>query len=402
MNKMKLLLVSCAAVLLAGCTVRENVEPFEIKYGYDMPLSLKDLRGFESEVTNKSMQVGETSKMEISFYPVLEISPIISYSSSNPNVVSIDQNGNITAKANGFAILTADCGDFSSECYVSVTETTSKSEAKKVFQAITDAQKSSEFVKTNSLSIMEYSHSTVTKDGKLNYESVGYESTIMDKDEAYVYLSDSIYKKKIIQDAPFSYSGGSWIFYCTDEFETYIFHEDSGAKRYMRVDCASYVESGDRFAALCAVLDNVFSVGSDYFTNQFKFVQDAEMSAENVDYVDGKYSNVKNVKYRIDNANGYISYDADYGTKTIRPEDYSQTGLESGVVAKETIHGEQYYKDNYCRYMNTQFRYDYDWRGSTYVDISQLQRRYDIEKKELYYPNIKAEGWGEVEEIFDL
>ena len=77
-------------------------------------------------------------------------------------------------------------------------------------------------------------------------------------------------------------------------------------------------------------------------------------------------------------------------------------GIPSGVYADINRTEDFYYTEDYCRYMNSRQVMTYDWRGSTYVDDSIMSKSFDIEPKELYYPDIKGEGWTEGEDIFDI
>ena len=65
-----------------------------------------------------SLQAGETYKLEVSVYPA---GAELSWFSSDETVVTVDQEGTITAVAEGNAVVTVACGDAKDECSVTVS-----------------------------------------------------------------------------------------------------------------------------------------------------------------------------------------------------------------------------------------------------------------------------------------
>ncbi len=63
---------------------------------------------------------GDTEKVNVIVTPEDASEYVLEYSSDNEKVVTIDEDGNITAKGKGIAKITAECGDLSCEATVTV------------------------------------------------------------------------------------------------------------------------------------------------------------------------------------------------------------------------------------------------------------------------------------------
>ena len=71
--------------------------------------------------TKVTMTVSETTKLVATVYPDITINKTVTWSSSNENIVTVDQDGNVTAVGIGSATVTAHCGNLSATCSVEVT-----------------------------------------------------------------------------------------------------------------------------------------------------------------------------------------------------------------------------------------------------------------------------------------
>lgn len=66
------------------------------------------------------LALGETAKLKVLYEPTTLDAPVCEWASSNAEVVTVDQNGNIEALAEGEANITAKCGELSAVCQVTV------------------------------------------------------------------------------------------------------------------------------------------------------------------------------------------------------------------------------------------------------------------------------------------
>ena len=84
------------------------------------PIPVTDVSLDKSSI---SLNVGSTAKVTATVSPSNATNKACSYSSTNPSVADVDQNGNITAKAAGSAVIVAKTqdGELTAECTVKVT-----------------------------------------------------------------------------------------------------------------------------------------------------------------------------------------------------------------------------------------------------------------------------------------
>ena len=394
--KKKLSLLALPLFLLVGCNSSAHQEFTPNNSGSYSPVSEKDLKFFALKDVDVSLKLNETYELKSLFNPVLNPLPKITYTSSNPSVVSVSESGVVTGKASGYAIINAKCGDFTGECVVSVTKENSKSEATTNINEIYKVQADSSFVKPDYLRVHERSNYTLYKNGEIMNESEGIEETVMSKENAYIYINDPYDARYGVVGGNPTYSAGIWLFYCTPEFETFIFHEVHGIKRYMKVDCAKYIESGDRWGAIGEVMGNIFSNYFDILERQYKVVADAATLKSDV------IGSIKEGR-ADDHGGAYASTSDSYKNQKMDYDLQRIFGIPaSGGLCDIAMTDEYYFSSNVCKYCNFAQVTSYSWRGDDYVYDQRGWRSYDIEPKELYYPDIKAEGWTEGEDIFDI
>ena len=398
-------IVATMSMLLAfsACDAHAHKDLEPTKSGSYSPVENLGLSSFNIKEANVSMVKGETYQLGRVIKPDLANIPSISYTSSNPSAVSVDANGKLTAKECGFAIITANCGGFSSQSYVSVTLADSFDQGHDNIKTIMNHQASSSYEIPSYLDISEVNVSTIKKDGVVQNSSTNYEKMVISTEEAYIYITDSYWGKTKVQGGNVEFSSGTWVIYCTDEFETFLFHIDHEVKRYIKVDCTAYVEQDDRWAAVAHVLDLLFSSGSKIFTNQIETVSSSEETAGIEECLRVSDPVITYKDARGDNSgNAWAKYTLNWEDNLIDFDLGNNLGIPSGVYADINRTEDFYYTEDYCRYMNSRQIMTYDWRGSTYVDDSITSKSFDIEPKELYYPDIKGEGWTEGEDIFDI
>lgn len=78
------------------------------------------------------IEVGTSRKMEVKIYPDNTTDKTVTWTCSDPGKIKVDEEGVITALANGYAELTATCGDVSAVAYVSAFASVGSVEADKV------------------------------------------------------------------------------------------------------------------------------------------------------------------------------------------------------------------------------------------------------------------------------
>ena len=401
----KVVATTLMALAFSACDSHAHKDLDPETSGSYSPLTNVTLGCFELTEANISLKEGEKHELNYMSLPVLAEMPEITYSSSNSNVVSVSKEGLLTAKNSGFAKITANCAGFSKECYVSVTPDNTKDKSLENIKAAKTLQASPTFERPTYLRTFSAIQETLVKDGQVRNQTVDAETLTLSLDDAYIYIEDTYYGTTKIEQSPMTYSLARWVIYCTEEFETFIFHESQGVRRYIKVDCSKYAETENRWLGVKAVLDSLFTNGADQFTDDIDDVAgnptnpDSDELTNVIDYYEKGYSNVINVTGRgDDDGNFWTTY------TVVFEDDLMGFGMiaPSGVYADIDMKIEEYYNAGYMKYFFRNQVCTYDWRGSHYELTSNKQSSYDIEPKDLYYPNIKAEGWTEGEDIYDI
>ncbi len=86
--------------------------------------TVRDVSGIELDISNITLALGQTYKLTAGVYPENAINKNVTWKSSNPDIVSVDENGNITASkfSDGTVYITAttEDGEYSATCKVTV------------------------------------------------------------------------------------------------------------------------------------------------------------------------------------------------------------------------------------------------------------------------------------------
>lgn len=398
----KVVATTLMALALVACDSHSHQDLQPTNSGAYSPAANAMLQAFELSEVNLSLTEGQSHQLELLTLPVLESLPSVTYTSNNPSVASVDSTGKVTAKSSGFAKISVKCGDFSRECYVSVTTANSRAKALSNCDEIIAAQQDASFVRPRYLKTFLNQKEVVKRGEEIRESTNEFETIVLNLDEAYIYIDDS-YVSETKTGQNLTYSKGKWVIYCTDEFETFLFHESQGVRKYIKVDCSKYVEADDRWLACANVLDNLFTYGADQFVEDIDDV--AGLSDPKKDLVSGikdilqtPYSNVKNVDARGDDAGNMWS------TYTLIEEELMGFDMiaPSGTMASFDVAFDYYHHDNYLQYSVMNQLCSYEWRGDDWTIEMQKIKNFDIEEEELYYPDIKAEGWVEGEDIYDI
>jgi len=411
MKKISALIASSLLVVLAACSSGRK-DPSTSSSGQDDPAATVQLGAFESKAVNITLEPNESKDLEVLVFPSAFKTKNVKYVSSDSSIAEVSASGKITAKKAGNAKITVSCGTFSTVCYVDVgskvnlEDGTQKAALVKGFKETKAMIDDPSFVQTDYLKIKEKSHSEVYRTEKETtkkiYDSMWYEDMIVSKEDAYFSIYDSYDSKSRVADGATSYSTSGWIFYCTESFETFIFHDSNEGKKYMVIDCSAH---SDRYAALTEVLANIFSNVTDIIANQFDNINTSEECDMIIDCLEHDYSNVVwNQCYTGDADKHQLkaNYAITYENELIDPSSSSSANIPSGVYADITIGVASYFSEAYMQYQDIEYIYEYDYRNAHYSDRSYIDRGYTLEKEELRYPDIKKEGWKEAEDIFEL
>ena len=113
------------AVGAGTCKIYARSEAFPDKQGYCELTVNQDssLKGIALSSAIMTLQVGETRTLTVSYTPSYAANKKVSWSSTNPSVAAVDQEGNVTAFAEGNTTVTATSeeGGYTASCEVTVS-----------------------------------------------------------------------------------------------------------------------------------------------------------------------------------------------------------------------------------------------------------------------------------------
>lgn len=106
---------------------KSNLDSKQVKYSnkIDFDTSAAELKFIVGSkngmaISESSVDMNYKSTTQLSAFANGVDSSKITWTSSNPNVASVDKNGNVTATGTGSAVITASYGDYSASCNVNV------------------------------------------------------------------------------------------------------------------------------------------------------------------------------------------------------------------------------------------------------------------------------------------
>ena len=119
MKKIAILLVSAALLPLVSCE-KDTQTPTQTPTPADVPVT-----GVELNVAELELVVGETAVLTATVLPEDATDKTVTWSSSAPEIVSVDKDGNVQALAVGDAVITVATADGgkTAECIVTVPQT---------------------------------------------------------------------------------------------------------------------------------------------------------------------------------------------------------------------------------------------------------------------------------------
>ena len=114
------------AVVLLKCRIKNylnhTIENGSVGELLSIEYTAQPLSGIVLDKTSLILEINEQKALTVSPNPVGADLGEVSWNSSNEQVATVDSNGNVTAIAQGAAVITATAGEFEAKCNVSVTK----------------------------------------------------------------------------------------------------------------------------------------------------------------------------------------------------------------------------------------------------------------------------------------
>ncbi|MCQ2086888.1 MAG: Ig-like domain-containing protein [Bacilli bacterium] len=195
----------------------------------------------------------------------------VKWTSSNPNVATVDQNGKVTAVGEGTTEVTIsnEDGTVSASSHIVVNNMNDQklSYCNSRLSDIISKQNKSSFEVPDVITSYETFNQTIEKNGKVVSKTFFTQDIQTSKENAYIKLDiDQIQWK--CEDASPVVSSFQYVFYTTDSYESYLYKTSGLVKNYMSVNQSDYIGKG-KLTALKAICNNFFVSGDKIIEDNY-------------------------------------------------------------------------------------------------------------------------------------
>ena len=389
MNK-KILLSSLAilTMVLSGCGGKKNSSSSSEQPDQPIPEQFEiDIRATE---TKMGLLVGE--ERAINIFPDFKGNFQLKYTSLNPEIATVDENGKVTAVSQGVAkIAVQDLSRQKAGVFVEVqvVEKQKKTASKKTFQAIMEGAAS---IVIDNFTDREYYEKTIYKNGVA--QKYGF------WDQQMTYSKEHAYFGIVEQDIDYNVEGGSkyftdteWVFYTNEYYDSYTFHTAHGQKNYYVASTADYIGQ-PRTAPMYDILDNIFVSGSQIFTQMFTQLDVAdEDNLYSLLFGATEYTNCKISDQRMGSlgeGKAICGVTMDFFSDTASQDDETRYGIPYGIATPSIQKMEYVIEDNRITAYYVQVSTTYSFGGDDYeevVNICHTVKPFTEGNPELRIPN---------------
>ena len=349
---------------------------------------------FYSDVSGGSFN--ETLQLSVTPQPLKASIGSLTWSSSDPSVASVDQNGLVRAVSAGVAEITATSAiGVSTKSRVIVNNNnTLTSQVTKAASNVLAKQNSEEFEPLENVYVlMDY---VATK------KCDGVEVSKSKFDQRFWISQPHSYFRIASNDEDIKTSGGSivpshseYVFYTTEDYISYVFCMSNNKATYITLDQGFLVDEGkSEFEGLSEILQSFFVAGASVMTKQLSGVlSQSQLST----------SSLSGATYRgtFGPNSGQLAYEKSTSNSgTVGPDDAADLGIPVGtyITINDT---NRYVWEDYTLAAETIFEtISYTTGGKNYVEEVEVKYYYQARGVELLWPNVS--DFTLVESLFDL
>ena len=329
-----------------GETVRIAPEKLEINYN------------------SLTLYVGETTRVGVAVKPIQASATPVSYSSSDESVVTVDANGNITAKGQGEAVVTvtvqgtnisgqikvASFSKIDSDIKTALSDELAAMKAKQDEKFPNGLSKVEcvRYLSTNR-QVFKEKKEYIDKDGNLTgnsgtvrYTYSGVERYLVDKEEGFFSVG-GYDDTRIIEGATQVRENFDWMFRTNESYITFIFHIAGNSNNYLSVDTSSYIGK-DRYTAVEDILNCIFRSGKQLSDNPIDWALSTDALTTRFE----KYSSLIASAGKMNNGElvNYVLSQKDYHY-TEESVDESDDEIPAGTSVTQNYYERITWKDGY-------------------------------------------------------
>lgn len=329
-------------------------------------------------------------------YPKKGCERKIHWISSNPSVATVDQNGKVRAVGEGTAEISVCNEDETIKESVHIVVNNMNGQKISYCNTRQDdifaTQKSKSFEVPDVITSYETFCQTTEKNGVLLSKTYFTQDITTSKKKAFIQLD--------IDETKWKCEGGSpentqmqYVFYTTEQYETYLFKTSGITKNYLSVNQSEFIGQ-DKLNALKSVCNNFFTSGEKILNENY----DDILMQNTAGWL---RSATENPHYgRIQNVPGQLAFDvnATY-QETASAEDENDLYIPAGTKYTFDVYDRFLFEDYLCtgKYVEQTAKYTLD--GDEYV-VKMVVDTYFKTGAEIETPN--KDNYAKVDSIFNL
>ena len=415
-TRLSMLGVLFTAMALVGCKDKEKEQPADdnnppAEVPVDNPNANEPAAEEEvDEITNITLDRHYLSLFynndpKVAYNDEVTLSPVVYpkkkgkralvWTSSDPAIATVNEFGKVSAVSEGDCVVTVSNKEGTAKAsinvYVNNAEGQQLTFCNTTLNNIYAKQESADFVIPDTIENYETYTETHTVGGTLAEKHYFHQAIKTSKSKAFLEL-DFDEQETRTEYGSLVPSNLQYVFYTTDQFETYLFKSSGKNKNYYRANLSHFIGK-DKLDALKDVCNNFFVSGEAIFNGNYEDILG--------EVADGKIAAGYTEKYaKRTSEPGYLAFDfLQSGTFGAGPEDAEDLGIAVGTKINMSIANKFLFKDYLLagRYIEQTVSYKKD--GKTNV-IKYVVDYYWAHDTEVVLPN--KDNFTEVESASDL
>lgn len=293
---------------------------------------------------NMNVLVGQTGKIDVSAIPSAYSGEALNFVSKNPEVATVDAEGNVTGVSAGKTKIEVSSkdGQCKETIQLFISEELTKADGAAKFQEKSDAITDPSFEKCMKIDAHEFVRQIITVDGKDINSAFYVEDIVFSAEDAYFCVYSDDIEIKTADGSP-SVSCGKWEFFVDQEsYDTYLLREGPTSKNYMEVHTQKYL-GRPAYQIIYDVLDMFFVSGSDivkdYLIDADGYdLYDSDASGDSLflDCAKNEYGNATENIYSPNGDDLYATLKLEINDKELSPSTEYSIDIPAGTIVDET------------------------------------------------------------------
>ena len=416
-GKISILALAFTALALSGCGDEEqtqdgnqpagdvtvvNTESVDIKITpeaeedviTDIQLDIHSMPMFYSETAGDSFNDEVTLTPTV--YPLKAGARELKWSSNDPTVAGVDQDGKITAIGEGIAEVTVSNvdGTISDKVRVVVHDMTRERMAyvSDRVDSVYDAQKVEGFVVPDVIKSRQVRTEVIYKNDEPVQSDYSEQILKTSIENAYLNLVANDKETRVENGSPVP-DKVDYTFYTTDQFETFLFKSSGKVKNYFRLNQSHFMDK-TKVDALKAVCDQFFVSGSKILTGN-----STDILATNFSDISLNDSNCMRFGMLDDESEVAYDYKEEIKTRTADEKDADNYGVPVGAKFSLTFKLIMMFENNLLSSKQIIETIDWTVGADKYHDLIKVNTNYTTGEK-IVLPD--KNSYSQVDSAFDL